>query len=172
MAFANGFLGACHGISHTLGALHHVEHGRMNSLLLPYTIRYNATTPVKPTSWPKYDHYTGGERTIDVAKHLDLPHSTVEEATDALAEAVIRLRSSLGVENSLQEVGVEEEVLMSGLDRIALRAYEDQCTPANPRVPLLDEIKDISTAVFYGCSIEEGRQKRIAWEEAHPQSGE
>lgn len=168
MAFANGFLGVCHGISHTLGALFHVVHGRMNSILLPSTVRYNAQIPVKPTSWPKYDHYQAGERIKDVANQIGIKNTekmTTEQAAEEVAKAIDALCVRLGVQRSLKEFDhIDENEYMSQLERIAMRAYEDQCTPANPRVPLLDEIKDIATAVYYGCSISEGNKKRLEWE--------
>lgn len=168
MAFANGFLGVCHGISHTLGALYHVAHGRMNSLLLPSTIRYNAETPVKPTSWPKYDRYVAGEKIQDIAWAIGVDNSSPEVAAEAVAKAIEELRTRLGVEHCLKDFNVNEDEFMRSLDRVAMRAYEDQCTPANPRVPLLDEIKDISVAVYHGTTIAEGRRIRLEWEAANP----
>ncbi|MDR1861713.1 MAG: bifunctional acetaldehyde-CoA/alcohol dehydrogenase [Candidatus Ancillula sp.] len=169
MAFANGFLGVCHGISHTLGAVYHVAHGRMNSLLLPTTVRYNAKTPVKPTAWPKYDHYVAGEKMQDIAWAMGLDNSTPEVATENVATFIEGMRDRLGVEKSIKEVHPEinDDDFMRNLDSIVMRAYEDQCTPANPRVPLLEEMKDIAVGVFYGVRMEEGNRIRKEWEEAH-----
>jgi acetaldehyde dehydrogenase/alcohol dehydrogenase len=166
MAFANGMLGVCHGISHTLGAMYHVAHGRMNSLLLPATVLYNSQTPVKPTSWPKNEYYTAGEKMKDVAWAMGLPNGSVEESARNVADAIVKLRQSLSVENSIKEIHpeIDDHEFMSNLDKVAMRAYEDQCTPANPRVPLLDEIKDIAVSVFYGTTIEEGKATRLKWE--------
>jgi acetaldehyde dehydrogenase/alcohol dehydrogenase len=167
MAFANGFLGVCHGISHTLGALYKIAHGRMNSLLLPTTVRYNSQTPVKPTSWPKYDRYIAGEKIQDIAWAMCLDNSTPEVAAENVAVAIEGLRTRLGVENCIKDFGVDEAEYMSRLDQVAMRSYEDQCTPANPRVPLLDEIKDIAVAVYHGISMEQGREIRLKWEAEH-----
>jgi acetaldehyde dehydrogenase/alcohol dehydrogenase len=170
MSFGNAFLGVCHGISHTLGALFKVAHGRMNCILLPTTVRYNAQTPVKPTSWPKYDRYQAGERMHDVARQMGLKTDgmSVEKTADVVATAINDLCIRLGVERSLSEFDhIDETEYMNSLDRVAMRAYEDQCTPANPRVPLLEEIKDIATGVFYGCTMEEGHKKRLEWAKNH-----
>jgi acetaldehyde dehydrogenase/alcohol dehydrogenase len=164
MAFANGFLGMCHGVAHTLGALFHVAHGRTNAILLPHVIRYNGASDVKPTSWPKYDHYTAPERFQDIARQIGVDSSTPGAAVSAVATAIEGLRDRLGIEPSFQALNVDEAEFMNSLERIAMRAYEDQCTPANPRVPILDDIKDVAVAGYYGISIEDGHKKRLEWE--------
>ncbi|MDR2082350.1 MAG: bifunctional acetaldehyde-CoA/alcohol dehydrogenase [Candidatus Ancillula trichonymphae] len=164
MAFANAFLGMCHGIAHTLGALFHTVHGCTSAILLPNVIRYNGSDDVKPTSWPKYDHYTAGERFQDIAKQIGVDYSSPEVAVEAVACAVEDLCARIGLESSFQALGVDEAEFMNSLDRIAMRAYEDQCTPANPRVPLLEDIKDVAVSAYYGVSIAKGHEKRVEWE--------
>jgi acetaldehyde dehydrogenase/alcohol dehydrogenase len=162
MAFGSGMLGVCHGISHTLGAVSHTAHGRSNAILLPTVIRYNAEVPVKPTSWPKYATYNAAERYAAIAKHLGVKfdEKKPETAADALATALEKLRDKLGMPASYQDAGVTPELVFPKLDAVAMRIYEDQCTPANPRVPILEEIKDIVYAAFYGVSRAEGAELR------------
>ena len=163
MAFGSAFLGMCHGMAHTIGALCHVAHGRTNSILLPYVIRYNGSIPEEPTSWPKYNKYIAPERYQDIARNLGIDTGkTPAEAVENLAKAVEDYRDNkLGMNKSFQECGVDEDYFWSILDQIGMRAYEDQCAPANPRIPQIEDMKDIAIAAYYGVSQEEGHKLRI-----------
>ena len=163
MAFGSAFLGMCHGMAHTIGALCHVAHGRTNSILLPYVIRYNGSIPEEPTSWPKYNKYVAPERYQEIAKNLGVnPGKTPEEGVENLAKAVEDYRDNkLGMNKSFQECGVDEDYFWSILDQIGMRAYEDQCAPANPRIPQIEDMKDIAIAAYYGVSQAEGHKLRV-----------
>ena len=163
MAFGSAFLGMCHGMAHTIGALCHVAHGRTNSILLPYVIRYNGQIPEEPTSWPKYNKYIAPERYQDIARNLGIDTGkTPAEGVENLAKAVEDYRDNkLGMNKSFQECGVDEDYFWSVLDQIGMRAYEDQCTPANPRIPLINDMKDIAVGAYYGVSQAEGHKLRI-----------
>lgn len=163
MAFGSAFLGMCHGMSHTIGALCHIAHGRTNSILLPYVIRYNGQVPEEPTSWPKYSKYIADERYRDLAINLGVdPGKTPAEAVENLAKAVEDYRDNkLGMNKSFKDCGVDEDYFWSVLDQIGMRAYEDQCVPANPRIPQIEDMKDIAIAAYYGVSQAEGRAMRI-----------
>ncbi|MEV7689430.1 bifunctional acetaldehyde-CoA/alcohol dehydrogenase [Streptomyces bungoensis] len=150
MAFGNAFLGIVHAMSHTLGATFHLAHGRTNAVLLPHVIRYNGTVPAKLTGWPKYENYRAPERLQDIARTLGLPAATPAEGVESLAGAVERLRDAVGIEPSFRALGVDERAFLEALPRQALNAYEDQCAPANPRMPMLDDMQRIMRAAYYG----------------------
>ncbi|MFN3866134.1 MAG: bifunctional acetaldehyde-CoA/alcohol dehydrogenase [Demequina sp.] len=162
MAFGNAFLGLVHAMSHVTGSMFHVAHGRTNAIYLPHVIRYNGRVPTKPTSWPKYESYVAPERFQEIAKMLGLAHSTPEEAVEAYATAVEDLRDKVGIERSFQQVGVDEAEFMSSLDTLAMNAYEDQCAPANPRVPMLADMKVMMEAAYYGVRYEEAKGRVVA----------
>ena len=163
MAFGSAFLGMCHGMAHTIGALCHIAHGRTNSILLPYVIRYNGQIPDEPTSWPKYNKYVAPQRYQEIAKNLGIdPGRTPEEGVENLARAVEDYRDNkLSMDRSFKAAGVDEEYFWSVLEQIGMRAYEDQCTPANPRIPMIEDMKDIAIAAYYGVSQAEGHAKRV-----------
>ncbi|WP_327341418.1 bifunctional acetaldehyde-CoA/alcohol dehydrogenase [Streptomyces europaeiscabiei] len=150
MAFGNAFLGIVHAMSHTLGATFHIAHGRTNAVLLPHVIRYNGTVPTKLTGWPKYESYRAPERFQDIARALGLPAAAPAEGVESLAAAVERLRDSVGIEPTFQALGVDEQAFLGALPQQALNAYEDQCAPANPRMPMLDDMREIMRAAYYG----------------------
>ncbi|GAA2893852.1 aldehyde-alcohol dehydrogenase [Actinoplanes cyaneus] len=150
MAFGSAFLGIVHAMSHTLGATFHIAHGRTNAVLLPPVIRYNGSTPSKLSGWPKYESYRAPERFADIAGLLGLPAATPAEAVAALAEAVERLRDAVGIEPSFAALGVDERAFLAALPQQALNAYEDQCAPANPRMPMLDDMQGLMRAAYYG----------------------
>lgn len=160
MAFANAFLGLVHAMSHVTGSTFHVAHGRTNSIYLPHVIRYNGKVPTKPTSWPKAESYVAPERYQMIAKHLGLPASTPEEGVESYAKAVEELRKACGVEASFQEVGVDEAEFMASLDTLAMNAYADQCAPANPRLPILEDMKIMMEAAYYGITWDEVKARR------------
>lgn len=163
MAFGSAFLGMCHGMAHTIGALCHIAHGRTNSVLLPYVIRYNGSVPEEPTSWPKYNRYIAPERYQELARNIGVdPGRTPAEGVENLAKAVEEYRDvKLQMNKSFKECGVDEDYFWSVLDQIGMRAYEDQCAPANPRIPQIEDMRDIAIAAYYGVSQEEGHQLRI-----------
>ena len=163
MAFGSAFLGMCHGMAHTIGALCHIAHGRTNSILLPYVIRYNGAVPEEPTSWPKYNKYVADKRYQDIARIIGIdPGKTPAEGVENLAKAVEDYRDNkLGMNKSFQECGVDEDYFWSILDQIGMRAYEDQCAPANPRIPQIEDMKDIAIAAYYGVSQAEGHKLRV-----------
>ncbi|MFF6783712.1 bifunctional acetaldehyde-CoA/alcohol dehydrogenase [Streptomyces sp. NPDC012510] len=150
MAFGNAFLGIVHAMSHTLGATFHIAHGRTNAVLLPHVIRYNGTVPSKLTGWPKYENYRAPERFQDIARTLGLPAATPQAGVESLAWGVERLRDAVGIEPSFQSLGVDEPSFLSALPQQALNAYEDQCAPANPRMPMLDDMQELMRAAYYG----------------------
>ncbi|WP_261717409.1 bifunctional acetaldehyde-CoA/alcohol dehydrogenase [Streptomyces sp. FZ201] len=150
MAFGNAFLGIVHAMSHTLGATFRIAHGRTNAVLLPHVIRYNGTVPTKLTGWPKYENYRAPERFQDIARALGLPAATPAEGVESLAVAVERLRDAVGIEPSFQAVGVDEQSFLDALPQQAMNAYEDQCAPANPRMPMLDDMRELMRRAYYG----------------------
>jgi acetaldehyde dehydrogenase/alcohol dehydrogenase len=150
MAFGNAFLGIVHAMSHTLGATFHIAHGRTNAVLLPHVIRYNGTVPAKLTGWPKYESYRAPERFQDIARALGLPAATPAEGVESFATAVERLRDAIGIEPSFAALGIDEHTFLDALPQQALNAYEDQCAPANPRMPMLDDMREIMRAAYYG----------------------
>ncbi|MCV2394109.1 bifunctional acetaldehyde-CoA/alcohol dehydrogenase [Actinotalea sp. M2MS4P-6] len=164
MAFGNAFLGIVHAMAHTIGSTFHLVHGRTNATLLPHVIRYNGTVPTKLTSWPKYEHYVAPERFQQIAKHLGLPASTPEEGVESYAKAIEDLRVKVGIPASFAAQGVSEQAFIGKLDDLAMRSYEDQCAPANPRMPMLDDMKDLMAAAYYGTSLAEVRAERAAAE--------
>ncbi|MFE0403366.1 bifunctional acetaldehyde-CoA/alcohol dehydrogenase [Streptomyces nigra] len=150
MAFGNAFLGIVHAMSHTLGATFHIAHGRTNAVLLPHVIRYNGTVPTKLTGWPKYENYRALERFQDIARALGLPAATAAEGVESLAAAVERLRAAVGIEPTFQALGVDERAFLDALPQQALNAYEDQCAPANPRMPMLDDMQELMRMAYHG----------------------
>lgn len=143
MAFANAFLGISHSIAHKIGGEYGIPHGRTNAILLPHVIRYNAKDPQKHALFPKYDFFRADTDYADIAKFLGLKGNTTEELVDALANAVYDLGCSVGIDMNLKSQGVTEELLHSTIDRMAELAFEDQCTTANPKEPLISELKGI-----------------------------
>ena len=150
MAFTNAFLGLNHSIAHKIGGEFHLPHGRTNAILLPYVIKYNATRPTKFVSFPKYEFYIAAQKYATIAKRLGLKANTTEEGVNSLIEAVKQLSESLNIPRSFQEAGIDEKEFMAKVDLLADRAFEDQCTTANPRVPLVEEIKQILIDSYYG----------------------
>ncbi len=149
MAFANSFLGMNHSMAHKVGGEFHVPHGRANAILLPFTIRYNGTQPDKLSTWPKYNYYKAAERYAELARMLGLPASTTEEGVESYAKACGELGKRLGIAMNFQSQGLDEKEWLDNLDKLAFLAYEDQCSPANPRVPLVEDMKQILKEAYY-----------------------
>ncbi|MCG1946675.1 bifunctional acetaldehyde-CoA/alcohol dehydrogenase [Staphylococcus epidermidis] len=148
MAFANAFLGISHSIAHKIGGEYGIPHGRTNAILLPHVIRYNAKDPQKHALFPKYDFFRADTDYADIAKFLGLKGNTTEELVDTLANAVYDLGCSVGIDMNLKSQGVTEELLHSTIDRMAELAFEDQCTTANPKEPLISELKGIIETAY------------------------
>ncbi|SUT90485.1 bifunctional acetaldehyde-CoA/alcohol dehydrogenase [Actinobacillus lignieresii] len=150
MAFANAFLGICHSMAHKIGGKFHTIHGRTNAILLPHVIRYNGTRPTKVATWPKYTNYVADKRFQDIARILGLPATTPEEAVESYAKAVHDLAVRCGVKMSLREQGIDEQEFLDARRELALNAFEDQCTPANPRLAMVEDMEEIMTKAYYG----------------------
>jgi acetaldehyde dehydrogenase/alcohol dehydrogenase len=150
MAFANAFLGINHSLAHKWGGQYHTAHGRTNAILLPHVIRYNAKKPTKFASFPKYSHFVADERYAEIARILGLPARTTEEGVNSLIKAIRDLNKKLGIEESFQEIGFDAKDFESRVDYLADRAFEDQCTTANPKLPLVTELADVYRNAFYG----------------------
>ena len=153
MSFTNAFLGVCHSLAHKIGAEFHLAHGRINAILLPYVIRYNATMPTKFVSFPKYEYFIADQKYAQMAKKLGLKADTVEEGVSSLIAKVKEMNGFLGIPKSFKEAGIDEAEFMAKVDMLADRAFEDQCTTANPRVPLVTELKQILIDSYYGNEI-------------------
>lgn len=159
MAFANAFLGISHSMAHKIGGFFHTVHGRTNAILLPYVIRYNGTKPAKQTTWPKYNYYKADVKYQDIAKMLGLKADTPEEGVANLAKAVYELGERCGIQMSIQAQGVDKDEYMARAEEIAYLAYEDQCTPVNPRLALVSDMKEIIEDAYYGYKERPGRIK-------------
>ncbi|KIL41664.1 acetaldehyde dehydrogenase [Gordoniibacillus kamchatkensis] len=150
MAFANAFLGINHSLAHKWGGEYHTAHGRTNAILMPHVIRYNAQKPTKFASFPKYDHFVADLRYAEIARMLGLPARTTEEGVNSLIELVRKLNKSLGIPEKFQDLGFDPADFEAKVGALADRAFEDQCTTANPRMPLVTELADIYRKAFYG----------------------
>lgn len=151
MAFANAFLGVCHSMAHKLGAYHHLPHGVANALMINQVIRFNATeSPTKMGTFSQYGHPVAIQRYAEIADSLGLKGGGDMEKVDALIEHINALKKTVGIKNSIMEYGVDESDFMASLDEMVLHAFDDQCTGANPRYPLMDEIKEMYINAYYG----------------------
>ena len=152
MAFTNAFLGLNHSIAHKIGGEYHVPHGRANAVLLPHVIKYNASTPSKFVSFPKYKKFIADEKYAEIAALLGLPAKTTEEGVQSLINAVIDLMKEVNEPLSFSECGIDEETYMRNVPDIANKAFEDQCTTANPKLPLVKEIEQIMRDAYKGVN--------------------
>lgn len=150
MAFTNAFLGINHSIAHKLGGEFHIPHGRTNAILLPYVIKYNSTKPTKFVSFPKYEYFIADNKYANISRKMGWKAYGDEEGVNSLIEEIRKLMKELEMPMSLKEAGVPEEEFLSKLDMLAERSFEDQCTTANPRLPLVEEIKQILIDSYYG----------------------
>ena len=151
MAFANAFLGVCHSMAHKLGAFHHLPHGVANALMLEEVLRFNACdTPAKMGTFPQYDHPHTLERYAEVADALWLGGNTNEEKLEALIAAVNALKERVGIKKTIKDYGIDEKDFLDRLDAMTEQAFDDQCTGANPRYPLMSEIKQMYLNAYYG----------------------
>ena len=151
MAFANAFLGICHSMAHKLGAFHHLPHGVANALLISRVLRFNAAeTPVKMGTFSQYDHPHTLERYAEIADYLHLGGETNQEKLENLITAVENLKERIGIKKTIRDYGVDEKDFLERLDEMVEQAFDDQCTGANPRYPLMSEIKQIFLDAYYG----------------------
>ncbi len=150
MSFTNAFLGINHSLAHKLGAEFHMAHGRINAILLPYVIRYNSSKPTKFVSFPKYEYFIADEKYYELAKKVGLKAETKEEGINSLIEKIKELNEHMNIPKSFKEAGIDEQEFLSKVDMLADRAFEDQCTTANPRLPLVSELKQILLDSYYG----------------------
>jgi len=151
MAFANAFLGVCHSMAHKLGAFHHLPHGIANALMISEVLRYNACeVPPKMGSFPQYDHPKTLSRYAQIADALNLGGKTDEEKLENLIAAVEKLKEQIGIKKTIKDYGIDEKDFLARLDDMSEQAFDDQCTGANPRYPLIEEIKKMYLNVFYG----------------------
>ena len=150
MAFTNAFLGVNHSLAHKIGGEFHLPHGRINAILLPYVIRYNSQPPTKFVSFPKYEYFIADEQYANMARRIGLEGTTKEELINSLIEKIKQMNEHLNIPKSFKEAGIDENEFLSKIDMLADRAFEDQCTTANPRVPLVSELKEILKSAYYG----------------------
>ena len=153
MSFTNAFLGLNHSIAHKLGGEFHIPHGRANAVILPYVIAYNASKPSKFVSFPKYEYFIADEKYAKLAKMLGLKAKDNAEGVNSLINAIKELMAKLEMPKSLKECGVDEKEFLAKVDELSDRAFEDQCTTVNPRLPLVTEIKQILLDAYYGNEV-------------------
>ncbi len=151
MAFANAFLGVCHSMAHKLGAFHHVPHGTANALLIDQVIRFNAEeNPVKMAAFPQYKYPNITFRYARIADYLGLGGSSDAEKTELLIKALGELKEQLNLPKTISEFGISEKNFLESLDEMCYQAFDDQCTGANPRYPLIKELKEMYLNAYYG----------------------
>lgn len=150
MAFTNAFLGINHSLAHKIGAEFHMAHGEINAILLPYVIKYNSSKPTKFVSFPKYEYFIADKKYYELAKKVGLKADTVEEGINSLIEKINKMNEHLNIPKSFKEAGIDEKEFLSKIDLLSDRAFEDQCTTANPRMPLVEELKQILLDSYYG----------------------
>ncbi|WP_244271945.1 iron-containing alcohol dehydrogenase [Pseudovibrio denitrificans] len=164
VAFANSFLGVCHSIAHKVGAAFHVPHGLANAMLISNVIRYNANdNPTKQTAFSQYDRPQAKCRYGDIADHLGLttPGDDRDAKVEKLVAWVESVKKALEIPAGFKDLGITEEQFMAKLDEVAVEAFDDQCTGANPRYPLIDEIKQLLLDGYYGRVYVEGRAEDV-----------
>ncbi len=151
MAFANAFLGVCHSMAHKLGAFHHLPHGVANALMIDEVLRFNASeTPVKMGTFPQYDHPHTLARYAEVADYLGIKGKNDSEKLENLIKALDELKAKVGIKSTIKEYGIDEKDFLDRLDDMVEQAFDDQCTGANPRYPLMSEIKEMYLRAYYG----------------------
>ncbi|HEX2956818.1 MAG TPA: iron-containing alcohol dehydrogenase, partial [Chitinispirillaceae bacterium] len=151
MAFANALLGVCHSMAHKLGAAFHIPHGLANALIISQVIKYNAAeAPRKQTAFPQYKYPQASARFAKIADHLILGGDTNSEKIDLLVKKIQELKCKLNIPLSIRDAGVSEAAFLAKVDELSELAFDDQCTGANPRYPLISEIRDLYLKAFYG----------------------
>ena len=156
MAFANAFLGVCHSMAHKLGAFHHLPHGVANALMIDEVLRFNAAeVPAKMGTFPQYDHPHTLRRYAEIAEYLGIFGNTDEEKLENLIKAIDGLKERVGIKKTIKEYVPDEQVFLNRLDDMVEQAFDDQCTGANPRYPLMSEIKQMYLNAYYGKTFAE-----------------
>ena len=151
MAFANAFLGVCHSMAHKLGAYHHLPHGVANALMIEEVLRFNAAeAPAKMGTFPQYDHPHTLARYAEVADSLGLGGKNDKEKLENLIKAINELKERVGIKKTIKDYGIDEKYFLDTLDEMTENAFDDQCTGANPRYPLMSEIKQMYLNAYYG----------------------
>ncbi len=150
MAFANAFLGMNHSMAHKVGAVHHVPHGRANAILMPHVIRYNGQKPNKTATWPKYNFYKADVLYAECAAMIGCKFASTAEGVEAFAKKVEELASEIGIDMNFAGQGIDEKTWNDSIHTIAMGAYEDQCSPANPRLPLVKDMEVILKNAYKG----------------------
>ena len=151
MAFANAFLGICHSMGHKLGAFHHLPHGATVALVLNQVMRFNSVdAPTKMGTFPQYDHPNALRRYAEIAETLGIDGKDDNEKLEKLLVKINELKDKIGIKHSIKDYGISEEDFMKTLDEMSEQAFDDQCTGANPRYPLISEIKDLYLQAYYG----------------------
>ena len=151
MSFANAFLGVCHSMAHKLGAFHHIPHGIANALMIEEVLRFNSVeVPTKMGTFPQYDHPHTLRRYAEIAEALDLGGNTDEEKLENLIKAINELKEKIGIKKTIKDYDIDEAKFLDTLDDMTEQAFDDQCTGANPRYPLISEIKEMYMNAYYG----------------------
>ncbi len=155
MAFANAFLGVCHSMAHKLGAFHHLPHGVANALMINEVIRFNSSEkPVKMGTFSQYDHPHTLSRYAEVADYLGIKGKNDEQKVEGLIKAIDELKAKIGIKSTIKEYVQDEQDFLNRLDEMVEQAFDDQCTGANPRYPLMSEIKQMYLNAYYGTHVE------------------
>ena len=151
MAFTNAFLGINHSLAHKLGGEFHVPHGCANAIILPHVVRYNGVAnPTKFTSWPKYESYIVGDKMFALCKKLGWNPKNNDDAVEMFAQKVEEYNKFLNIPSTLKEYGIDEKEFLSKVDALSDLAFSDQCTTANPRLPLVKELRELYLMAYYG----------------------
>ncbi|MBQ1602636.1 MAG: iron-containing alcohol dehydrogenase, partial [Oscillospiraceae bacterium] len=156
MAFANAFLGVMHSMAHKLGAFHHIAHGLANALMMDEVLRFNAAeAPSKMGTFPQYDHPHTLARYAEIADALGCGGTTDQEKLDALIAKIDALKEAIGIKPTIRDYVPDEEAFLAKLDAMCEQAFDDQCTGANPRYPLISEIRQMYLNAYYGKTFTE-----------------
>ena len=151
MAFANAFLGVCHSMAHKLGAYHHLPHGVANAVILTDVIRYNAAeVPTKMGTFSQYQYPHAKQRYVEAARYCGIQGKNDDEVFENFIQALEDLKEKIGIKKTIKDYGVDEKYFLDTLDEMVENAFNDQCTGANPRYPLMSEIKEIYLKCYYG----------------------
>ena len=151
MAFANAFLGVCHSMAHKLGAFHHLPHGVANAILITDIMRFNAAdVPTKMGTFSQYAYPHCKERYLECANFLGIQGKTDDEKFENFLKAIEELKAAVGIKKTIKDYGIDEKYFLDTLDDMVEQAFDDQCTGANPRYPLMSEIKEMYLKAYYG----------------------
>ena len=162
MAFANAFLGVCHSMAHKLGAFHHLPHGVANALMIEEVLRFNASeAPAKMGTFSQYDHPHTLARYAEIADYLGIKGANNEEKLEGLIGAINDLKARVGIKATIKDYGIDEDDFLARLDEMVEQAFDDQCTGANPRYPLMSEIKQMYLNAYYGKHFTEEKMPPI-----------